>query len=976
MLFVFESTVVNSRLRNLRQIRQMATKPQLIYVYRAGKWQQVSSIDLLPNDVVSVSRHDPEKPDQVCACDILLMKGKAVTNESLLTGESTPQMKDSISDTYTTEDDKFVLDLKKRDKRHIIFGGTRVLQAWPPNPSPKFIPPPPDRGCIGVVLRTGFETSQGKLLRTILYATERVTANNLEALLFIGFLLIFAVTASAYVMYKGLLDPDRSRYKLFLNCTLIITSVVPPELPMELSLAVNTSLLALSKLGIFCTEPFRIPYAGRVQVCCFDKTGTLTSDKMLLKSIVTSSSQTQNNSTTSWPDNARIVLAGCHSLIELEGKMLGDPMEQAGVAGTDFKFSEEKSGAGDTLISMSSKGAKKVKIMRRFAFDSDIKRMSTISHITFGQHKVLRVLVKGAPEALKPLFSATSVPKDYDDSVRELTRRGGRVIALAQKDLPESASSMIDRLSRDQVESELEFVAFAVFESDIKQRTAETITALRDSSHRVVMITGDNPLTACHVARQLHMIRKPLLVLSHKNDDDQFLSWVDENFNTLGQVTGESFHDTLIVSELAPKYDLCVSGEALSFLLRKRIGKANTEQGGRLMDDWIDVYSRYANVFARVSPDQKEHILTSLKSQGFWTLMCGDGTNDVGALKQAHVGVALIDQLPQHQQNQQKQNTSEPSSRQEALRKLQEHQGSFGEVVDTTATKKKTFRELLEEVRKQQEKEAEGENLVRLGDASIASPFTSRIPNIAATADIIRQGRCTLATTMQMYKILALNCLVSAYSLSVLYLDGVKFGDSQMMLTGFGIAMCFLFISRSKPVEKLSKTRPHTRIFSAYMMTSIMGQFLIHLVTLFLTVQASKLASPPDLQISRSIGTERERSFEPNLLNTVVFIVTSLQTVVTFVNNYCGRPFMESLFENRPLFMILMGLGASCFACATGLVPQLNHTLELVPIDDIGFRSLLVIMLVGNIVAVTFFEQLCSRLFPAEEEENGKFEEN
>lgn len=295
MLLIFEGTIVSSRLKNLKSLRNMIQPPHDLFVYRKNQWIKISSHQLLPGDICSIVR---QPSDTLLPCDFLLLKGTCVVNEAMLTGESTPQLKESIelklSQLSLSQLDQPLfsnLHLKK-DRLNILFGGTNVinhhfdsLSSSSPNIPQQPFPKPPDNGAIAFVLRTGFETNQGKLIRTILFSTDRVTANNTESLLFILFLLIFALAASGYVLFTSWYEEGVNKYKLLLKCTLIITSVVPPELPMELSLAVTTSLVALAKLGIYCTEPFRIPFAGKLNICCFDKTGTLTADKLILKGI-------------------------------------------------------------------------------------------------------------------------------------------------------------------------------------------------------------------------------------------------------------------------------------------------------------------------------------------------------------------------------------------------------------------------------------------------------------------------------------------------------------------------------------------------------------------------------------------------------------------------------------------------------------------------------------------------------------------
>ncbi|PYI21286.1 cation transporting ATPase [Aspergillus japonicus CBS 114.51] len=1027
MLVMFESTVVWQRQRTLGEFRGMNIKPYDVWVYREKKWQKITSDKLLPGDLMSVNR---TKEDGGVACDILLIEGSAIVNEAMLSGESTPLLKESVQ--LRPGDD--LIEPDGLDKNAFVHGGTKVLQITHANTAPEdlvykndsSILPTPDAGALGVVVKTGFETSQGSLVRTMIYSTERVSANNAEALLFILFLLIFAIAASWYVWQEGVAQ-DRKRSKLLLDCVLIITSVVPPELPMELSLAVNTSLAALSKFAIFCTEPFRIPFAGRVDVACFDKTGTLTGEDLVVDGVAgltLGHAGAKVESDGAHPELAKggnigldttLVLASAHALVKLdEGEVVGDPMEKATLKWLGWTLGKNDTLTGKAMPATGPVVPESVQVVRRFQFSSALKRQSTIATVVLDDRKAHKkvkstfVGVKGAPETIRTMLVDT--PPGYEETYKYFTRNGARVLALAYKYLShesEFSRGRINNYTREDVESDLTFAGFLVLQCPLKDDAIKAVRMLNESSHRVVMITGDNPLTAVHVARQVEIVDREVLILDAPENDKSGtkLVWrsIDDKVNIDVDPT-EALDRRILDTK-----DICVTGYALAKF-----------KGQKALPDLL----RHTWVYARVSPKQKEDILLGLKDAGYTTLMCGDGTNDVGALKQAHVGVALLNGSPEDLQRiadhyrttkmkeiyekqvgmMQRFNQPAPpvplqiahlyppgpsnphyqkAIDREAQRKGAATPGAQGqaEAIPTitspgaqalqqansnltpeqqrrqqAAVSAAGFADKLTTSMMEQELDDNEPPTLKLGDASVAAPFTSKLANVIAIPNILRQGRCTLVATIQMYKILALNCLISAYSLSVIYLDGIKFGDGQVTISGMLMSVCFLSISRAKSVEGLSKERPQPNIFNVYIIGSVLGQFAIHIVTLIYLSNYVYSIEP------RQSDIDLEGEFEPSLLNSAIYLLQLIQQISTFSINYQGRPFRESIRENKAMYWGLLAASGVAFSCATEFVPELNEKLRLVPFST-EFKATLTVLMVFDYAGCWIIENVLKRLF-------------
>jgi len=982
-IFMLEATTAFQRLRTFNTLGNMASKPTPLMVYRDAKWHQLTTTDLVPGDLISLTRKVPEKKagdavvkkekgaadstdgkkkspppppgSDVVPCDLLVLSGSAVVNEATLTGESVPQMKDALKVEEGDEEEHRPLDIEGRDRVHTLFSGTTVVVASPGTPVTAATKSQsnfaghniatPDGGALCFVLRTGFSSSQGELMQMIEFSTEQVSADSAETGFALLILLCFALVSAGYVLKTGLEKGDRTTHELLLKCVIIITSVVPRQLPMQMAMAVNTALMALMKNGIFCTEPFRVPFAGKINHCLFDKTGTLTTDQLMPCGVVNNmpgAMGTQNARPRVEVNEARpeaaLVLGACHSLVDMEGVgVVGDPIEIAALKGIEWRYdavsqtakpgdweslekavgkvkeeqaalaagpqngatkkAQEKNSKKVADLEKLIKGQKtrsssspvsQVKIVQRHHFSSELQRMSVVvdvqakgdGAVSSGKY----CLVKGSPEAVLKLLATGNVPAWYEASYNAMAEEGMRVLALAYKRCP-NGYDVKNEESRSWVEADLSFGGFIAFTCKTRADSPVVIRALNESSHHVAMVTGDAALTALHVARGCGVTKSKLptkkkgdakkaiksngsdevgcpLMLTlvgggdddEEEEDEEEKEAVEKVFTWSGILKADEAVSMPLevggLTELAKTHDLVVVESVL---------EQACEQYPELWDEMAAI-----RVFARCSPQGKARVIRAIqaKSKQNHVLMCGDGGNDVGALKQADVGLAL---LSGYGNTNTTDTVEDPADAEESESALATTDGSATAVVSKSAedqlnaqqkelekrakqaqiTKKtllaKKQKELMAKQQEwlQEELKARGERgedtgvmgtvqavktvtmriknemakegaalnrkhgnvfdtddaedadpmagldeampVVRPGDASVAAPFTSRTPSIRSVVNLIRQGRCTLLSALQQQQIMMLECIISAYALSALSLEGARSSERQMV---------------------------------------------------------------------------------------------------------------------------------------------------------------------------------------------------
>ena len=586
------------------------------------------------------------------------------------------------------------------------------------------------------------------------------------------------------------------------------------------------------------------------------------------------------------------IMAACHSLaaanINQSGRgdrknknqmqVIGDPLELAVLRESGYRMTDnrvvdpiEEIDTDGSIRHATADGRKRITILHRFAFTSKLKRMTALCIEGENSSSIVWAVSKGAPETIKDLLSIGSIPINYDDVAYHHMSRGRRVLAMAYRDVGTIRNlQLLKDNGRDKVECNLLFAGFLVLDCPLKPDSKTVISDLKKGGLGVVMITGDAILTAAEVARQVGILRKPTTgkrvvyeIRKSENDTDA-VTLPDSKYDPLtclecvplgrsAQTEGQQLPTLALrsnnIADLRRKAvnnDLafCISGDVLVTLASTAL---SMDHGYKVKQSQIDekllllsppaqkVLQKLVpivSVFARHAPHQKEAVVAALNASGYRTLMCGDGTNDVGALKRAHVGISIIS-APNVEKKQRNANAN-------IAKEKREDRSTSSKKSEKTSKNSASQKAMKIEKSLQQLRQAQEElDQVELGDASVAAPFTSRAVSIKCCKDVIQQGRCTLVTMLQIYKILGINCLVNAFVLSELFLHGVKQGDRQLTVLGMAVASLFYFVTRAEPLPTLSTIQPPTSVLCSEALLSIAGQCGIHILVIAVVTECA-----------------------------------------------------------------------------------------------------------------------------------------
>lgn len=497
-------------------------------VIRDGETVRIPGKEVVKGDIVVL-----QEGDRVPADARVLQNNNLLADESLLTGESVPVRKRE----WSPEDKTFT---PGGDDLPVVYSGTMIVQG---------------NGLVKVS-ETALDTEIGKIGKALESVREEPTKLKKEmgrlvkTLAFIGVVLCLIVIG-VYTLTRGDL------LKGFLAGITLAMAMLPEEFPVVLTIFLALGAWRMSKKKVLTRKPAAIETLGSATVLCTDKTGTLTQNKMTVTKLYNGSDFVSIGRGETIPETFHEIIE--YGILSSQVNPY-DPMEKA-ILNTGNKYlSGSEHIHPDWLME------------KEYPLSKNLLAMSRVFSSADSCEKV--IAAKGAPEAI---FDLCHLDKNtlniYEEAVMKMASEGLRVLGVGRAALNTGENPQI------QHDFDFKFAGLIGLSDPIRGSVPEAIKECYSAGIRVIMITGDYPVTAINIGKEVG-IRNP---------------------------------------------EFCITGQELQDMSEEELCER----------------IRNVNIFARVVPEQKLKIVNALKRNNEIVAMTGDGINDAPALKSANIGVAM-----------------------------------------------------------------------------------------------------------------------------------------------------------------------------------------------------------------------------------------------------------------------------------------------------------------------------------------------
>ncbi|MGE5568231.1 MAG: cation-translocating P-type ATPase [Rhodospirillales bacterium] len=552
-------------------LREMAaSRAQVI---RGGERRSVPAAEIVPGDIILI-----EEGDTIPADARLIQSTALQTMEAALTGESLPESKDTAPIAEQAD---------LGDRANMVFSGTAATYG---------------RGR-AVVVATGMQTEMGRIA-VMLRETRAESTPLQKELARVGRALGLAVIVIAAVMIATTILAEHVTglsgiFDVFIFGVALAVAAVPEGLPAVVTAVLSLGVQRMARRNAIVRRLAAVETLGSASVIASDKTGTLTRNEMTVREVVTASGRVSLGG-TGYAPKGEVTRSGGGAV---EGALraelvralaIADRANNAVVREQDGRWSVQGDPTEGALIVAARKAGLRAEALEaRFQrigevpFSSERKLMSTVHTDAKRSERVL-VFSKGAPDVLlarctaellgeKPSPLSGARRREILAANEELASRALRTLGVAFRSLP-AGSPEAEDMDED-IEQELVFAGLIGMIDPPREEAREAVARARRAGIRPIMITGDHPVTAAVIAKELGIA-----------EDRK-----------------------------------AATGAALE----------------KMTDDALAQTVREVSVYARVNPEHKLRIVRALQANGAVAAMTGDGVNDAPALKAADIGIAM-----------------------------------------------------------------------------------------------------------------------------------------------------------------------------------------------------------------------------------------------------------------------------------------------------------------------------------------------